>query len=107
MDAMNVGRSSGRPRRQFLADIGKLGVGAALLSMDLNLQAKSPEKRAGKTSRTRRIDVHHHFFPPRFMVQQRARISPGGRIPVSQLLSWTPEKSLEIMDRNGIATAVA
>jgi hypothetical protein len=70
MGAMNVGRSLGRPRRQFLAAIGKLGVGAALVSKDLDLQAKSPENRAGKTPRTRRIDVHHHFFPPRFMAQQ-------------------------------------
>jgi len=104
---MIFGRSLGKPRRQFLAAIGKLGVGAALLSKDLDLQAKPPDNRAGKVPRTRRIDVHHHFFPPRFMAQQRARISPGGRIPASQLLSWTPEQSLEIMDRNGIATAVA
>src|SRR5258708_27216229 len=94
-------------RRQFLAALAKLGVGASLASNELDLQAKSSGNRAGKTARTRRIDVHHHFFPPRFMAQQRARISAGGRIPASQLLSWTPEQSLEIMDRNGITTAVA
>src|ERR1051326_5794536 len=94
-------------RRSVLAALAKLWAGAALLSKDLDLQAKSSDNREGKATRTGRIDVHHHFFPPHYMAQQRARIPPGARIPASQLLSWTPEQSLEIMDRNGIATAVA
>ena len=52
-----------------------------------------------------RIDVHHHILPPRYVAEVGdARIGPlivAGRTP-----DWSPERSIEAMDRNGIATAV-
>ncbi len=51
------------------------------------------------------IDVHHHILPPRYVdVVGDDRIGPlilAGRTP-----EWTPEMSVEAMDRNGIRTAV-
>jgi predicted TIM-barrel fold metal-dependent hydrolase len=52
-----------------------------------------------------RIDVHHHILPPEYVTTVGdARIGPlilAGRTP-----QWTPQMSVEAMDRNGIATAV-
>lgn len=51
------------------------------------------------------IDVHHHILPPDYVeVVGDDRIGPlilAGRTP-----EWTPEMSIEAMDRNGIRTAV-
>ncbi len=52
-----------------------------------------------------RIDVHHHILPPEYVATVGdARIGPNllsGRTP-----EWTPDMSIEAMERNGIATAV-
>lgn len=48
-----------------------------------------------------RIDVHHHLAPPAYI----AELGPKN-ILQPQALVWTPEKSIEDMDRAGITTAV-
>ena len=52
-----------------------------------------------------RIDVHHHILPPDYVAAVGDdRIGPlilAGRTP-----EWTPEMSVEAMDRHGITTAV-
>lgn len=50
-----------------------------------------------------RIDVHHHVVPPFYghMLDRRG-IRPGG-VDVPQ---WSAQKSLRVMDRNGIATGI-
>ena len=52
-----------------------------------------------------RIDVHHHFLPPDYVrIVGDDRIGPlilAGKTPV-----WTPQHSIDAMDRNGIATAL-
>lgn len=52
-----------------------------------------------------RIDVHHHILPPEYVTTVGdARIGPlilAGRTP-----EWTPQMSVEAMDRNGIETAI-
>ena len=52
-----------------------------------------------------RIDVHHHILPPDWVeTVGDERIGPlilAGKTP-----EWTPEMSIEAMDRNGIATSV-
>src|SRR5690349_20336322 len=48
----------------------------------------------------RRIDFHHHFVPPRHIeaiLTQRESGAPP---------RWSPELSLEEMDKNGVATAI-
>src|SRR5262249_51379322 len=55
----------------------------------------------------RRIDMHHHFLPPQYMKEEHERINFGhGNVPPAQILSWTPARSLEVMDENGVATAI-
>lgn len=51
-----------------------------------------------------RIDVHHHVIPPPFV----QAMADNGRTKVAgaPLPSWTPEKSIEVMDANGIQTAL-
>lgn len=54
---------------------------------------------------SRRIDTHHHFVPPFYLAEVGAeavaRTLVSGRAP-----EWTPQHSIDAMDRNGIATAV-
>jgi predicted TIM-barrel fold metal-dependent hydrolase len=47
-----------------------------------------------------RVDVHHHYVPPRHLEAILAR-RESGRTP-----TWSPELSLAEMDRNGIATSI-
>jgi predicted TIM-barrel fold metal-dependent hydrolase len=49
----------------------------------------------------RPIDVHHHFAPPAWVTEVRGR-------PLLQVANttWTPEKSIDDMDRGGVAGAV-
>jgi 6-methylsalicylate decarboxylase len=51
----------------------------------------------------RRIDVHHHFFPPAWLDQAQQR-QPG---PSPVMREWTAAHALEHMDQSGIATAIA
>jgi predicted TIM-barrel fold metal-dependent hydrolase len=68
-------------RREALRTITAVGAGAWLSS-----------GRGTAQTNPRRIDVHHHFQPP----------TEGN----AGLKWWTPEKSLEMMDKFGIAFAM-
>jgi predicted TIM-barrel fold metal-dependent hydrolase len=48
-----------------------------------------------------RIDVHHHFLPPKHLERIRA-LRESSRPP-----QWSPELSLEQMEKNGVATAIS
>ena len=52
-----------------------------------------------------RIDLHHHFLPQDYMREEheRSKATHGN----TDLFSWTPEKSIEQMDKAGIAFAFA
>jgi len=53
----------------------------------------------------RRVDTHHHFVPPFYLAEVGAdavaRTLVSGKAP-----EWTPQHSIDAMDRNGIATAI-
>jgi len=55
--------------------------------------------------RADRIDIQHHILPPDYVSlvgsEAIARLVVSGRLPV-----WTPQTSLDAMDRNGIELAV-
>lgn len=56
---------------------------------------------------TARIDTHHHMFPPQWLNARQddiIAVAPG--IPAAAALAWSPQRSLEAMDRTGIAAAV-
>ena len=50
-----------------------------------------------------RVDVHHHMIPPfyRDLLHERG-IRPGG----IEVPEWSVERSLKLMDRNGIASSI-
>ncbi|MEL7940193.1 amidohydrolase family protein [Pseudomonas delhiensis] len=51
-----------------------------------------------------RLDVHHHIIPPAFV----AAMDKMGltKVAGAPLPRWTPQKSIEVMDVNGIQTAI-
>ena len=51
-----------------------------------------------------RIDVHHHFAPPRWMKATAAALAD---IPNNPWNDWSPDRSLEAMDRAEVTTAMA
>jgi predicted TIM-barrel fold metal-dependent hydrolase len=52
-----------------------------------------------------RIDLHHHFLPQAYMREEheRSKATHG----LTDMLSWTPEKSIAEMDKAGVAFAFA
>ncbi len=80
-------------RREILAGLAVLG--AAALIPDGLSSAQT------KIAPAARIDTHHHVSSPGFIAAIAAR-KTGQRA----LIEWTPEKSLEEMDKAGVATAI-
>jgi predicted TIM-barrel fold metal-dependent hydrolase len=93
-DACDAPFGSGHSRRRFLQLLAMAGAGALLPAEALLPQA--PRRLTG------RIDVHHHLVPPFYVKEMEAAIAATGR----PLPAWSPEISLEAMDKNGIATAM-
>ena len=83
------------PRRDFLAGgIAALGLGAGATTLGAPaVLAQAPATRS-------RIDVHHHYVPP-VHADAMATRRAGGRPP-----KWSPQLSLDEMDKSGIATAI-
>jgi predicted TIM-barrel fold metal-dependent hydrolase len=83
--------TSGIRRRDFLA--GLAGVAAAArLTRD--------ESAAQTRATPRRIDLHHHIVPP-------ALVQTLGAQRLAGAASWTPSRSLEDMDKAGVATGIS
>jgi predicted TIM-barrel fold metal-dependent hydrolase len=70
-------------------------LGVASLSDALRLAAQAP------ATGPRRIDIHHHFAPPAWVtaVKGRPLLQPANT-------TWTPARSIEDMDRGGVATSM-
>src|ERR1700716_973949 len=81
---------TGLSRRGFLAE-------TVAASLALALPAASAQ-----TSTARRIDVHHHLAPPRWIADVVLGRNTGQR----PLADWTPQKSIEDMDPGGVATSI-
>jgi predicted TIM-barrel fold metal-dependent hydrolase len=83
-------------RRNFLMQvIASLGVAAIARNDGLAAFAQATG------ASPKRIDVHHHFAPPAWVAEVKGR-------PLLQAANttWTPAKSIEDMDRGGVATAM-
>ena len=48
-----------------------------------------------------RIDVHHHISPPAWVTALKA-----AKLDSPQVNDWTPQQSIEDLDRGGVATAI-
>jgi predicted TIM-barrel fold metal-dependent hydrolase len=87
----DAGCLCGISRRRFLS--GATAAAAATLT-------------AGKTAaqaKPQRIDVHHHMLPPKYVGERLAAGVTAGSAGIAQ---WTPQRSLEQLDKNGIQTAM-
>jgi 6-methylsalicylate decarboxylase len=82
-------------RRTFLsAALGAMGAA----SINDTIAAR---RQSTAAANPRRIDVHHHFAPPAWIADVKGR-------PLLQPANtrWTPEQSIEDMERGGVAAAV-
>jgi predicted TIM-barrel fold metal-dependent hydrolase len=93
---------NGRPnpgafsRRDVLYGIAALGATAALPELGSPAQTGS-----AAAARPFRIDTHHHFTVPKLLVESAAKgVTQAG------LQDWTPQKSLDQMDKGGVATSI-
>ena len=87
---------TGISRRSLLSGIGATAVGATASMVERALPALADTLPGENTSL---IDVHHHFAPPAYVAENRSKVSPAA-------LDWTPQKALDAMDAEGVATAV-
>ncbi len=86
----------GASRRDFLAGLAALGA-AALIPEGVSI-AQAQNAAQGQPFR---IDTHHHFTVPKLITESTARgINQAG------LQDWTPQKSLDQMDKGGVATSI-
>ena len=56
-------------------------------------------------SKIKRIDVHQHMFPPKY-VEECREIILGPSKGFEHVLNWTPEKAIEALDQGGVDFAV-
>jgi 6-methylsalicylate decarboxylase len=87
---------AGISRRSLISGIAATAVGATASMVGGALPALAETAPSEKTSL---IDVHHHFAPPAYVAENRSKVSPAA-------LDWTPQKALDAMDAEGVATAV-
>lgn len=81
-------------RRNFLGSIAALGALAAI-----------PQRLFGKPAAPaisgKFIDVHHHFSPPAL-----AEASAEKKVLPKPMVGWSPEKTIDDMDKAGVSTAI-
>ncbi|HXP82196.1 MAG TPA: amidohydrolase family protein [Verrucomicrobiae bacterium] len=86
----------GVSRRTALKHVAAIGAGAALSTG--SVLAAMP--RIDSNPKRGRIDVHHHMLPPFYMDLRRA-VPDVGAMP-----TWSPSKSIDDMEKNGVTTAM-
>jgi predicted TIM-barrel fold metal-dependent hydrolase len=80
-------------RRSILAGLAALGAASGLGAATANAQPAKP-------AQPYRIDVHHHLVPPGYLDAVGA-VRRGG-----EGVHWSPERSIEDMDKSGIAVSM-
>ena len=83
-------------RRSFLTAAASLGLASAFPAARAAALAQS-----AASATANRIDIHHHFAPPTWIAEVKGRplLQPANT-------KWTPEQSIEDMERGGVAAAV-
>ena len=85
-------------RRNFMRGVS--GVAAALAAVGLGNSQRAAAQ-AVDTAKPYRIDVHHHLSPPTYIVASNAN-----NFGDSRMRDWTPERSIDDMDKAGVAVAM-
>jgi 6-methylsalicylate decarboxylase len=91
-------QGAGKSRRDFIKSVGAIGAAAVLPATGLFAQSLGP----GAHAVAGRIDVHHHLFPPFYVKAMEEDLKAQG----FAMRPWTPESSIERMDKAGVATAM-
>jgi predicted TIM-barrel fold metal-dependent hydrolase len=86
----------GVSRRTALKHVAAMGACAALSSGSVLAAIPCVDS----IPKRGRIDVHHHMLPPFYMDLRRA-VPDVGAMP-----TWSPEKSIDDMEKNGVTTAM-
>ena len=84
-------------RRTFLTALAAAGASALIPGSGLLGQATSSSVRP----LTGRVDIHHHIFPPFYAKAREAEMRAEGFNP----RPWTPQTSIDMMDKHNVATA--
>jgi predicted TIM-barrel fold metal-dependent hydrolase len=106
-DGLRAGHSPAVCACEPLASAGRLGRrgllrgAAALTAAALTTAAGASSARAQTPAAPFRIDVHHHYTSPALLAMMKGR-----RTHQTFNEEWTVTKSLDAMDRGGVATAV-
>lgn len=88
-------------RRSILGAAVMLGAAGVAPALTTGARAAAGRSHLGK------IDVHHHFLPQEYIKEEQARGGiTHGATSAAQLQSWSPQRSLELMDQNGIERAI-
>ena len=82
-------------RRNILFGLGALGAAAVV-----------PKSVFGQGTATGVIDTHHHFYPPEYLKTMIAWEQQRKLFSLPAHAAWSPAKSIEEMDKNGIAVSV-
>jgi predicted TIM-barrel fold metal-dependent hydrolase len=92
-------QQQGLPTRREIVTLAAAGTGALLAG---KLAWAQPARSPG------RIDLHHHYFPPAFLEAQRNAAVRQNRPAAlgAALEGWSKARTIEAMDRNGIATGI-
>ena len=75
------------------------GVGCWRRAESSGMGARPPA--SSPAGAAQRIDIHHHLAPPAYIPELASRKT--GQRP---LMDWTPQKSLDVMGKAGIATSM-
>ncbi len=86
---------AGSSRRRFLAGLGAAGAAAML-------PAPAVRAQGAKTL----IDTHNHFYPPSYLDMQKEWEGKRNIPRSAGVFDWTPARLIELMDKDGIRTAV-
>ena len=83
-------------RRTVLKQVVAMGAGAALSIRPVLSGIPVVDSKPNRG----RIDVHHHMLPP-FYLDLRRAVPDVGAMP-----TWSPSKSIDDMEKNGVTTAM-
>jgi predicted TIM-barrel fold metal-dependent hydrolase len=94
----NSGRTNSNifSRRDLLYGMAALGASAILPEFGAAGQTGS-----AAPARPFRIDTHHHFSVPKLLAESAAK-----GVTQTGLQDWTPQKSLDQMDKGSVATSI-
>src|SRR5260370_17627811 len=92
----DLGNHGPLSRREILSGIAAFGAAAVMPKF-----CSAGQTGSAAAVRPFRIDTHHHFSVPKLIAESTAK-----GITQTGLQDWTPQKSIDQMDKGGVATSI-